>query len=80
MILVIIFTLAALILIGAIIYGVQKRKKNVPLAVVPTTVPQAEIQELVTKLKEKSKTESAPKPAKMSVKPKKSTPKVTKTK
>jgi hypothetical protein len=80
MILVIIFTLAALTIIGAIIYGVQKRKKNVPLAVVPTTVPQAEIQQLVTKLKEKSKTESAPKPVKVSGKPKMSATKVTKTK
>jgi hypothetical protein len=75
MILVIIFTLAALTLVGAIIYGVQKRKKNVP-----TTVPQAEIQQLVTKLKEKSKTESTSKPVKVSGKPKKSATKVTKTK
>jgi len=79
MILVIIFTLAALTLVGALIYGVQKRKKNLPLAV-PTTVPQAEIQELITKLKEKAKTESASKPVKVSGKPKKSTTKVTKTK
>lgn len=75
MILVIIFTLTALTLVGALIYGVQKRKKNLPLA-----VPEVEIQQLVTKLKEKLKTESAPKPAKMSAKPKKQTTKVTKTK
>ena len=80
MILIIIFTLAALTLVGALIYGVQKRKKNVPLAVVPTTVPQAEIQELITKLKEKAKTESALKLATMSGKPKKQSTKVTKTK
>lgn len=79
MILVIIFTLAALTLVGALIYGVQKRKKNLPLAV-PSTVSQAEVQQLATKLKEKLKTESAPKPAKMSAKPKKQTTKVTKTK
>ena len=79
MILVIIFTLVALTLVGALIYGVQKRKKNLPLAV-PSTVPQAEIQQLVIKLKEKAKTESASKPATMSAKPKKQTTKVTKTK
>ena len=79
MILVIIFSLVVAAIVGALIYGVQKRKKNLPLAV-PSTVPQAEIQQLVIKLKEKAKTESAPKPATMSAKPKKQTTKVTKTK
>jgi hypothetical protein len=79
MILIIILTLGALAIVGAVIYGVQKRKKNVPLAVVPTTVPQAEIQQLVTKLKEEPKAQSV-KPVKVSGKSKKQSTKVTKTK
>lgn len=77
MILVIIFSLVVAAIVGALIYGVQKRKKNLPLAV-PSTVPQAEIQQLVTKLKKQAKAQLAP--AKMSAKPKKPTTKVTKTK
>ena len=86
MILVIIFTLAALTIIGAIIYGVQENKKKASLEVSApplenkveqlVTRIEAGVDQLVTKSKKQAKTQ----PAKMSAKPKKSTPKVTKTK
>ena len=76
MILVIIFTLAALILIGAIIYGVQENKKKSQSPV----AQEAEVQQPAPEPKQEVKAAPASKPAKMSAKPKKSTPKVTKTK
>ena len=73
MILVIIFTLAALILIGAIIYGVQENKKKSQSPV----AQQAEVQQPAPEPKQEVKAKPA-KSAKMSPKPKKE--KVTKTK
>ena len=75
MILVIVFSLVVVAIVGALIYGVQKRKKNLPLA-----VPEVEVEQLVAKLKKEVKAATATKPAKMSAKPKKPTTKVTKTK
>ena len=73
MILVIIFTLAALTMVGAIIYGVQQNKKKNP----SVEALEAEIQQPAP---EPVKAKPAPKQAKMSAKPKKSATKVTKTK
>jgi uncharacterized iron-regulated membrane protein len=76
MILVIIFTLAALTIAGAIIYGVQQKKKTSQSPV----AQEAEVQQPAPEPKQEVKAAPASKPAKMSAKQKKSTPKVTKTK
>ena len=73
MILVIIFTLAALTLVGAIIYGVQENKKKSQ----PPVAQEVEVQQPAPEPKEEVKAKPA-KSAKMSPKPKKE--KVTKTK
>lgn len=75
MILVIIFTLAALTLIGAIIYGVQENKKKSQSPVAQEAKIEQPALEPVKEVKAKPA-----KPVKVSGKPKMSATKVTKTK
>jgi uncharacterized iron-regulated membrane protein len=75
MILVIIFTLAALTLVGAVIYGVQQKKKKSQSPV----AQEAKVQQPALEPKKEVKAQPA-KPAKISGAPKKQSTKVTKTK